>query len=353
MAFKLKFQGKSKELYGSDNSMVRKGLVTPTYLMEGPGDKKPVKTQKELDAEAAAKAQANMKVVKTETKKVEGGTETTEFLEGEGESKGFSKDPAERAKQKQWIKDNPELYQKMLAEKKLKDQRTTFVPDEPADTPDDTPEITYTTTENPRKLKTQDYIVGQGDKVFAPPSKPRLQNLSKLLTGKATSFGFKDMSEKELIPYKEAYDKKVLDSRAVQGDMGKNYLTTSEQEAKENINKLGGGRSKIVDTKSGKGQTTQNQNIVKDAQGNMILQTFNKRGKVIATEPLSPENDIRKNESRRLQEINASTASGQPAVVETQSFVNRNNTVANAIDPVTLIKGAMVVKNLIDKKKNK
>ena len=32
----------------------------------------------------------------------------------------FSSDPAERAKQKQWIKDNPEAYQKALADKKKK-----------------------------------------------------------------------------------------------------------------------------------------------------------------------------------------------------------------------------------------
>ena len=63
MAFKLKFQGKSKELYGSDNTMVRKGLVTPAYLMEGPGDEVKVSSssgssqsgRKLTEAELAAK----------------------------------------------------------------------------------------------------------------------------------------------------------------------------------------------------------------------------------------------------------------------------------------------------------
>ena len=63
MAFKLKFQGKSKELYGSVNTMVRKGLVTPAYLMEGPGDEVKVSSssgssksgRKLTDAELAAK----------------------------------------------------------------------------------------------------------------------------------------------------------------------------------------------------------------------------------------------------------------------------------------------------------
>ena len=58
MAFKLKFQGKSKELYGSDNTMVRKGLVTPAYLMEGPGDK-----VKKVEKSADDKATKTCKLV--------------------------------------------------------------------------------------------------------------------------------------------------------------------------------------------------------------------------------------------------------------------------------------------------
>ena len=99
-------------------------------------DKKPVKTQAQLDAEARKKAQDNMTVVKTETKKEDGGTRTTEYLEGEGKSTGFSKDPVERAKQDKWIEDNPKLYLKLLAKQKETDQRITFKPD---GTPEDIP----------------------------------------------------------------------------------------------------------------------------------------------------------------------------------------------------------------------
>lgn len=318
MAFKLKFQGKSKELYGSDNSMVRRGLVTPTHLMEGPGDKKPVKTKKELEQEANLKAQNAPKV---ELKPGDPGYDSSK--KASYVQKGLSED------QLQWLKDNPDYFKNnpdvkpKSASEVGKAEIFSYENKDKEIVPDDTPEVTYTTSENPRKVKTQDYIVGQGDKVFAPPSKPRLQKLSKALTGKATSFGLKDMSEKELIPFKEAYDKRVLDSRAVQGPMGAENLTTAEQAAKENINKLGGGRSEIIDTKSGKGQTGGKQSVMKDTQGNMMLYTFNKRGKVINSEPLSPENDIRQNKMVEEPAVNASTASGRPAVVGTQSFVNR------------------------------
>ncbi len=171
MAFKLKLQGKSKELYGSDNTMVRKGLVTPAYLMEGPGDKvkkgEP-KTQQQVDDEATQIAKENMKLVSTETRKVEGGTEKVENFEGEGESTGFSKDPAERAKQKQWIKDNPELHAKLLAEKKAKDQKITFIPDKDPDEelkpkPDPNQKASVKATNIGTKLTTQE--VDKGDQI--------------------------------------------------------------------------------------------------------------------------------------------------------------------------------------------
>tara|TARA_R110000764_G_scaffold228075_1_gene318422 strand:- start:16 stop:774 length:759 start_codon:yes stop_codon:yes gene_type:complete len=132
-------------------------------------DKKPVKTQEQLDAEAKKKAKDNMKVVKTETKKVDGGTQTTEFLEGEGKSTGFSKDPVERAKQDKWIEDNPELYKKMLADKKLKDQRITFKPDgTPEVTPEPNPRQTAkpTAAEVGQNLKNQMIMQFKGKKVY-------------------------------------------------------------------------------------------------------------------------------------------------------------------------------------------
>lgn len=99
---------------------------------EPEGDKKPVKTaeQKEADAKAKKQAQDNMKVVKTTTEKVEGGTNKIEDLEGEGKGKTFKEvgvDPA--AGQAYWDA-NPKKYQEYLAKKKLTDQRVTFTPDE-------------------------------------------------------------------------------------------------------------------------------------------------------------------------------------------------------------------------------
>jgi len=98
---------------------------------EPEGDDKKPKTQQQVDAEASQKAKDNMKLVSTEMKKVEGGTQKIENFEGSGTS--FSKDPAERAKQEQWIKDNPKLHAKLVAEKKAKDQKITFIPDEDPD----------------------------------------------------------------------------------------------------------------------------------------------------------------------------------------------------------------------------
>jgi len=107
---------------------------------EPEGDDKKPKTQQQVDAEATQGAKDDMKLVSTEMKKVEGGTNKIENFEGDGKSTGFSKDPAERAKQEQWIKDNPELYAKLIAEKKLKDQKITFIPDEePEKEPDPKP----------------------------------------------------------------------------------------------------------------------------------------------------------------------------------------------------------------------
>ncbi len=45
----------------------------------------------------------------------------TVTVPGSRQSKQFSSDPVERAKQEQWIKDNPEQYKKMIAETKPKE----------------------------------------------------------------------------------------------------------------------------------------------------------------------------------------------------------------------------------------
>jgi len=167
---------------------------------------------------------------------------------------------------------------------------------------------TITTTETPRKRKTQDYITGEGDKVFAPPQTQRFMNLSKALTGKADSFGFKNVKGKQLKQAQDAYDKKVLDSRAKQGPMGAESLTLAEQKAKKNINKIGAGTSEIVDTKSGEG-LRKGEIAVKDGEGNMMY-VNRKKG---TSRPASPENDI--NPEKTTNKANATTLSGRETVV--------------------------------------
>ena len=68
--------------------------------------------------------------------------------------KGFSTDPTEKAKQKKWIKDNPEEYEKIKKGKTTPPKNetrsnlnTTFVPDKPKPTPTPTP------TPTPKKKK--------------------------------------------------------------------------------------------------------------------------------------------------------------------------------------------------------
>ena len=286
---------------------------TMVYANGEPGDP-PEKTaeQKAADAKAKKEAQANMKVVRTETNKVDGGTETIEYLEGEGEAEGYhvGKEKMGNEEWKAWLK-TPE-GQKYTASKKLKDQNRTFVPD---DKPD--PGIEITTTENPRpeyKPKAQDYIAGEGDKVFVPQETQRAMKLSKALTGKADSFGFKNVKGKKLQKLKDEHDEKVLASRAKQGKMGAETLTIAEQEAKESVNQKGAGRSSIVDTKSGEG-LKKGEIAMKDAQGNMMY-VNRKKG---TSRPASPENDI-KTEIKKDKVVNASTIDGTDAVVETKGF---------------------------------
>lgn len=257
MAFKLKFQGKSKELYGSDNAMVRKGLVTPAYLMEGPGDEKKVK------AEADKKASEDMKVVKTETRKVDGGTEKIEYLEGIGKGEGFSKDPSEREKQKQWIKDNPELYKKLLAEKKKTDKRVTF-------TPDDKPK------EDPKP----DPKPKQDAKVSADQIGTELYN--KI--------------------YSQVKDKRVYDS-----ELGYKRPKTKE----EILDEAERGGSELVSQYRKATKAKTDDTVVIGSTGDAD------RIKNVVTDQL------------------------------------QQKTVSNALDPATIIKGAMMVKNLIGKKKDK
>tara|TARA_R110002126_G_scaffold129597_1_gene272519 strand:+ start:979 stop:1956 length:978 start_codon:yes stop_codon:yes gene_type:complete len=280
------------------------GSVKPTT-----GGPEKTDKQKEADAKAKKEAQANMKVVRTETNKVDGGTETIEYLEGEGKGKTFAEAGVDPAEGQAYWDDNPDKYEEYLASKKLTDQNRTFVPD---DKPD--PGIEITTSETPRpkyKPKAQDYITGEGDKVFAPPSKPRLQKLSKALTGKADSFGMKTITGKEVEKYQDAYDASVMASRAKQGKMGAESLTLAEQKAKgsDQINKKGAGRSSIVDTKSGEG-IRKGETAMKDAQGNMMY-VNQKKG---TSRPASPKNDI-KTKIKKDKVVNASTIDGRDTTV--------------------------------------
>ena len=266
-----------------------------------------------LAKEAEENANNNMQVVNTTVNTLEDGTiQTIEDLEGEGEAEGYhvGKEKMGNEEWKAWLK-TPE-GQKYTASKKLKDQNRTFVPD---DKPD--PGIEITTTENPRpeyKPKAQDYIAGEGDKVFVPQETQRAMKLSKALTGKADSFGFKNVKGKKLQKLKDEHDEKVLASRAKQGKMGAETLTIAEQEAKESVNQKGAGRSSIVDTKSGEG-LKKGEIAMKDAQGNMMY-VNRKKG---TSRPASPENDI-KTEIKKDKVVNASTIDGRDVVVETKGF---------------------------------
>jgi len=171
-----------------------------------------------------------------------------------------------------------------------------------------TEKMEITTSENPKKRINKDYIEGEGDKVFAAPQTQRFMNLSKALTGKADSFGFKNLKGKKLKEAQDNYDQKVRDSRARQGRMGAENLTLAEQEAKQNINQLGGGKSEIIDTKSGEG-LRKDEMAVKDAQGNIIY-VNRKKG---TSRPASPENDT--NPEKTNNKVNALTPSGEETTV--------------------------------------
>jgi len=73
-------------------------------------------------------------------RKVKGGTQVIENLEGEGKGKTYKEAGVDPAKAKAYWEANPDKYQEYLANKKLKDQRITFIPD---DTPEDKPKKDY------------------------------------------------------------------------------------------------------------------------------------------------------------------------------------------------------------------
>lgn len=264
----------------------------------GPEPKKP-STQAETD-EAAMNNVVFDESTRTEVESDRPGFKKFRTT-GTGDAEGYSKGTKKMGNKEwsEWLK--TPAGQKYTASKNKEKFDYESEPKEP------TEKTVITTSENPRERKTQDYITGEGDKVFAAPQTQRFMNLSKALTGKADSFGFKNLKGKQLKQAQDAYDKKVLDSRAKQGPMGAENLTLAEQKAKQNINKIGAGTSEIVDTKSGEG-LRKGEIAVKDGEGNMMY-VNRKKG---TSRPASPENDIEKQSRIKMP---ATTSDGKETTI--------------------------------------
>ena len=271
---------------------------------EGDPPKKP-STQAETD-KAAEKNVVFDESTRTEIKSDKPGFQKFRTT-GTGDAEGYAKGTKKMGNKEwsEWLKTT--AGQKYTASKNK--EKFDYVA-KPKKEP--TEKMTYTTTENPRKKKAQDYITGEGDKVFVPQETQRAMKLSKALTGKADSFGFKNVKGKKLQQLKDEYDAKVLASRAKQGKMGAESLTLAEQKAKgsDQINKKGAGRSSIVDTKSGEG-IRKGETAMKDRKGNMMY-VNQKKG---TSRPASPENDI--TTEKTINKANATTLSGRETVVTT------------------------------------
>ncbi len=123
MAFKMKPRGGKRS--NPYSGLMKKGLISSSPLYQAT---EPVKTQAEIDAEADAQANKNAQdnlasstpeISETyfDSGQLKSRTTTTKST-GTGKSTAFSTDPDELAAQKLWIKNNPELYKKLLAEKK-------------------------------------------------------------------------------------------------------------------------------------------------------------------------------------------------------------------------------------------
>ena len=276
-----------------NNSPFKANGNTMAYANGGPGDppeKKP-STQAETD-EAAENNVVFDESTRTQVESDKPGFNKFRTT-GTGEAEGYNVGTEKMGNKEwsEWLKTTE--GQKYTASKNKEKFDYEGKPEEP-------PEI-ITTTENPKpKPKTQDYIAGKGDKVFVPQETQRAMKLSKALTGKADSFGFKNVKGKKLQKLKDEHDDKVLASRAKQGKMGAETLTIAEQEAKgpNQINKKGAGRSSIVDTKSGEG-IRKGETAMKDAQGNMMY-VNQKKG---TSRPASPKNDLPKVETEFTSKV--------------------------------------------------
>jgi len=106
----MKPRGANKNPYGN---FIHRGLISPTHQQD---------TQESVDKEAEANVTWSDWSEWADDPNNPG--QEIRTREGKGEAVGFSEDPSEREKQKQWIKDNPELYKKLLAEKNKKETET-------------------------------------------------------------------------------------------------------------------------------------------------------------------------------------------------------------------------------------
>jgi len=111
---------------------------------------------------ANEEAKKNMKVVDTKIEKLDDGSiKTTEFLKGK--AKAYSSDPAERAKQEQYWKDNPDKKKEFLAS--LTDTKVTIKPPKK-----ETPKDVIQEPKNPQ-IKTSGYYHTTKPQTFASSQK--------------------------------------------------------------------------------------------------------------------------------------------------------------------------------------
>jgi len=263
MAFKLKFQGKSKELYGSDNPMVRKGLVTPTYLMEGPGDK-----VKKVEKSADNRATENLKSSKKEivsTTKTKGTDEKGDYIETEV----LSKRKGEGTDRDAWNENRDNVKSKY---KSFED----FTAAAEA----------YRQKQELESEKSREYI-----------NKPKTVETQPKQDAKPSA----DQIGTEL--YNRIYSQ-VRDKRVYDPELGYKRPKTKEEILRE-------GPSELV---------AQYRNATKAKTDNTVV-------------------------------IGSTGDADRIKNVVTDQLEQK--TVSNALDPATIIKGAMMVKNLIGKKKDK
>jgi len=259
MAFKLKFQGKSKELYGSDNPMVRKGLVTPTYLMEGPGDEVKVSSTsgssksggKLTDAQLAAKQR-----------------ELQELANKTGKSQSFENKYGKGGKAE-------EVWKTLSDEEKAR----------------------FGTVENFRK-ETDAYNEMMSQKLSADPESKEDKTKTKPQQDAKPSA---DQIGTEL--YNRIYSQ-VRDKRVYDPELGYKRPKTKEEILRE-------GPSELVAQYRNATKAKTDDNVVIGSTG----------------------------DADRIKNVVADQL--------------EQKTMSNALDPATIIKGAMMVKNLIDKKKDK